>query len=217
MARTKRPFRDLDRDRDLSARRASKVQTLQTQLLASDPQSHVSVSPLAPRTPVARTADDTRQALFAVGYRSPGEISSDEAPLTLCTCNITVEAHQEVDLETMIRCGNRKCKKMWFHLHCVGLPDHPPIRLGWMCPECHQKYGVVSGTKGLWDFRAKEGDEGGKKVIREYFREEERKEKERRERERERLRERFWREEVGESDVDVDVEGEGEGEGEEVG
>ncbi|KAF7186631.1 hypothetical protein HII31_12040 [Pseudocercospora fuligena] len=203
MARTK-PFRDLDRDQ--SARRASKVQTLQTQLIASDPRSHVSVSPLTPITPsfaVTDADDDTSQALLAVGYRDShvnGTNETNEA-FTFCTCNTTVEGKRELDLEKMIRCGNRNCEKMWFHLRCVELPNHPPIRLGWMCPECHDTFGVTSGKKGLWDFRAKEEDEGGKKLINAWLREEDREEKKR---ENARMRKKFWRETIGESDVEME-------------
>ncbi|KXT12278.1 hypothetical protein AC579_5662 [Pseudocercospora musae] len=189
MARSK-PFRDHS-----AARRASKVQTLQTQLIASDPRSHVSVSPL---TPVTDTDDE---ALFAVGHRDRNADDEEEGPFTFCTCNTTVEAHDELNLEKMIRCGNRNCEKMWFHLRCVELPNHPPIRLGWMCPECHETYGV---TKGLWDFRAKEDDEGGKKVIDAWLREEDREAKKR---EDARTKKRFWRKEIGESDVDVEMGG----------
>ena len=49
-----------------------------------------------------------------------------------CFCNY-------VSYGNMIKCDNPKCKKEWFHFHCVGLRSLPKRK--WFCSEkCANEY-----------------------------------------------------------------------------
>jgi hypothetical protein len=77
------------------------------------------------------------------------EIDPDEP--TYCICG-------DVSWGTMVACDNQdvsdalsfdcgaltggQCEKEWFHLECVGLPDIPPRRSKWYCPDCQVRLHV---------------------------------------------------------------------------
>jgi hypothetical protein len=79
------------------------------------------------------------------------EVIDPDEP-TYCICG-------DVSWGTMVACDNQdvsdaslsldcgvlmgvQCEKEWFHLECVGLPDIPPRRSKWYCPDCQVRLHV---------------------------------------------------------------------------
>ncbi|KAI5364503.1 Putative Zinc finger, PHD-type, Zinc finger, FYVE/PHD-type, Zinc finger, RING/FYVE/PHD-type [Septoria linicola] len=135
-----------------SIRRTSR---LQTELRASDPKLQDNFS----RDGADIDHTDEEGLRFA-GYRGNRFFEALDRDcaggrVEFCVCKSVASGKDggDVDIEELVRCSVRDCKPGWFHLECVGLPDHPPMRLGWMCPDCILSQGMTTSVQGLWDMK----------------------------------------------------------------
>jgi hypothetical protein len=81
---------------------------------------------------------NSNSSLEDITYREiDGKIGPQE-PI-YCFCNY-------VSYGNMIKCDNPKCKKEWFHFHCVGLRTLPKGK--WFCSEkCANEYKKITNKK----------------------------------------------------------------------
>ena len=126
---------------------------LQTDLRASDSTKKLQDEVATGSTDIEHTDEE---GLRFAGYRGSDFFSeldrdsSESSEMSICVCETVVE---DVEVEALIRCSVRDCEVGWFHLSCVGLPDHPPRFLGWMCPDCIVAQGISTNVKGLFDVK----------------------------------------------------------------
>lgn len=91
--------------------------------------------------------------------------TTDTTTDTICLCALTVTL-EETPVEDLIKCSIRDCDQ-WFHLACVGLPEHPPWYLGWNCADCLAHQRIPGNVKGLYDVKAKDSSVRAKAWLKE--------------------------------------------------
>ncbi|GIZ38019.1 hypothetical protein CKM354_000144600 [Cercospora kikuchii] len=175
---------------DLLLQRSNK---LQTELRASDSKGQDDM--LWGTTDLDHTDEE---GLRFAGYRGQAffeQLDHDTSGRTMeiCVCKHQVSSDgEDVEAEDLMRCSVRDCNPGWFHHHCVGLPEHPPMHLGWMCPACILSQRMTGTVNGLWDLRRGEDVTRAREWLKEMKLERSRFDA--REKQFQFARERFWRE-----------------------